>query len=702
MSGDTATVVPVHESRCYRGCCASSTVRLDVKPNDVQWGDAISGDPSAPSAVYRCTYTPSADGGLGATGIRDWAVKVPKVRTGEDLDRFHAELGVMSKLNGHTHVAELAAGLAYPPRYALAMPFYAGGSLGALIHARGVVLTFGDAVRCLVGLVRGLKALHDLGHIHRDVKPDNALLDVGRTAVGAGPHVRLADLGLAVPWVDTKDEDDAGQRLDADYKRRNGAPSGGFHKKHLVGTLRYLAPEVLSKVSRHTPASDIYALAVTACELVCGVVPYSDCTKDPELHTVIEMGYGEQALQAAVCADGLRPNLPSANSGVPRAFVELVERMWHADPESRPGIADVLEALEHMAEPFCTVPPHPSIAVGGAYGFETPLSDVSSAAELHAGVPSRFSDAVDATLLPAWASPSLQGTEDPSAAGCTKVWSGLFSSQGPRDTQEDRHVVCENIGGVVGLHLLAVFDGHRGSECAVNAANELPLAIIEALASGACLTPEECLERVFAALERNFAQAARTTLAAGASARHPCVAGATAVVALVLPSGGAAPGYGTLVVAHAGDSALILFGGDGASAENLTPPHTASDPAERASVLARGGTVVDGAGGPRVDGRIQVTRGLGDIDLKPSLSAVPSTRRVPLGPEHSFLVLCSDGVTDVLKPAEIAALAAATVPQPSMLARRLVDEAVNSRNSQDNATAIVAFLQPILSHKRVR
>jgi len=651
-------------------------VRLDVKPGDVQWGAPITADSStAPSTVYRCV----------ASTLQEWAVKVPKVRTGEDLDRFHMELGVMAQLNGHPHVTELAAGLAFPPKYALAMPYYSGGSLGALLHHRGVALPFADVLRCLIGLCRGLAALHALGHVHRDVKPDNALLDVGPTAIGPGPHVRLADLGLAIKHSTVEDKA-------VDYKGRSNAPSGGFHKKHLVGTLRYLAPEVLSKAARHSPASDVYALGVTACELVSGVVPFADCTKDPELHTVIEMGYGEQALQAAVCADGLRPTLPGTTD---RSFAELVERMWDADPEARPEVLEVLECLERMAEPYRQTPPHPAVAVTSTTASSAPAHDGFDSPPPTGGYSRALQPpAGRLDTRPAWLEEEAPAGE---GGGMTRLWSGLFASQGPRDTQEDRHVVCEDLGGVKGLHLMAVFDGHRGSECAALAAQELPSAVLQALASGAPeATPEACLEEAFATLERRFAEAARLP----PHHRHPCPAGATAVVAMVLPTGGLAPGFGTLVVAHAGDSALLLFGPS--SSVLLTPPHTASDPAERAAVLGRGGTVVEGTGGPRVDGRIQVTRGLGDLDLKPSLSAVPSTTRVPLGPDHVFLVLCSDGVTDVLTPSDIAAMAAATVPQPAMLARRLVDEAVNTRNSQDNATAIVAFLQPMVSHKRVR
>lgn len=54
-----------------------------------------------------------------------------------------------------------------------------------------------------------------------------------------------------------------------------------------------MAPEVLLKASPQSRASDVYAWAVTMNELATATYPFSDCTKDnPEIHTVLEMGYG--------------------------------------------------------------------------------------------------------------------------------------------------------------------------------------------------------------------------------------------------------------------------------------------------------------------------------------------------------------------------------------------------------------------------
>ncbi|KAL6750469.1 phosphatase 2C-like domain-containing protein, partial [Haematococcus lacustris] len=98
---------------------------------------------------------------------------------------------------------------------------------------------------------------------------------------------------------------------------------------------------------------------------------------------------------------------------------------------------------------------------------------------------------------------------------------------------------------------------------------------------------------------------------------------------------------------------------------------------------------------PAVDIPVQQTTEGGD-----GVTADPEVVYMQLREGDACLLLASDGLWDVLTPAQVAQLAADTVPQPTMLAQRLVAAAMEA-GTADNVTALVAFLQPTLSRQRV-
>lgn len=68
-------------------------------------------------------------------------------------------------------------------------------------------------------------------------------------------HPHLADFGLATQKNELK-------HTSVENWRSSGKPTGGFHKKNMVGTLIYMAPEILRK-DIHTEKSDVYSFAVS-------------------------------------------------------------------------------------------------------------------------------------------------------------------------------------------------------------------------------------------------------------------------------------------------------------------------------------------------------------------------------------------------------------------------------------------------------
>jgi diguanylate cyclase (GGDEF)-like protein len=171
-------------------------------------------------AEYVLKVLPSADAGAASTAVR----------------REAALLGCV----GHKllprifEVGETAVG-----PY-LILEYIEGRPLAqTLRHGR---LDEGTAVRLAIDLAGQLTAAHRVGLVHRDVKPDNVIME----PVGVA---RLIDFGLAA---------------------RGGAPDD-----RVVGTLLYSAPEQTGMLKRPVDGrSDLYALGVLLYECVTGQVPY--------------------------------------------------------------------------------------------------------------------------------------------------------------------------------------------------------------------------------------------------------------------------------------------------------------------------------------------------------------------------------------------------------------------------------------------
>jgi serine/threonine protein phosphatase PrpC len=592
---------------------------------------------------------------------------------------------------------------------------------------------------------------------------------------------------------------------------------GGFHKRVLLGTLEYMAPEVLLK-KPSSFASDVYALAITLNEAATGTYPFSDCTKDnPDIHTILEHGYGRQELTAAVAAEGLRPRLPAG--GAPPGYSELIEACWALDPASRPGAAEVARRLAEMAgslhaweserarrsleqtraaaaaTPEFLMPRVPSGALGGGMsasasartlaGMEAILDSESgrsswSGEEEEAGA--RGGSPMDADSPTEPDTPSGLGSPPAEAPAMLSsqplggrpgiggsgpglvlnsalsraaaasappegmaLLAGAFGAVGPRESMEDRQLVRASLGGDAAVHLVGVFDGHRGHEAAAFASAQLPralqLASLRAAvrgggggggdgvgpapalgASPAAAALKEAFIDVDAAFRTEWTsqQAGSGGSVASVSSTFSAVSGSSALSA-GLSYGPGAPGGprrarfpgctalaaviagGRLLVANAGDCRAVLCRGGAPLA--LSRQHTAELPDERARVLAAGGSVAVRAGSWRVGGAaLQVTRALGDFDLKGPIdggvTAEPEVVELMLTPEDQFIVMATDGVWDVMTDAEAIGLVRDTVKDPQMSAKRLVTEAL-ARGSRDNATALVVFLRPVGSMESV-
>lgn len=244
------------------------------------------------------------------------AAKVLRQVDAGSLLRFMREQSVRIE---HPHVLTPMGWAGEDDRVLFTMPVVAGGSVATLIGDFGP-LPAGWTATLLDQLLAGLEQIHGQGVVHRDVKPANLLLD----ATGAGmPRLRLSDFGVA-----------AG----VDEPRLTHGPLA-------LGTRGYVAPECLRDGWDPDPRADLYAVGMTAVQMLTGVAPSPEVDVLPALRAV----------------------------DAPRELAALVEELSRIDPARRPPSAaaaaerlrgtglviDEASALEDEVEVFDQVPPLP-------------------------------------------------------------------------------------------------------------------------------------------------------------------------------------------------------------------------------------------------------------------------------------------------------------------------------------------------------
>ncbi len=181
---------------------------------------------------------------------RDVAIKVirPEVAESVGVTRFRREMQLVAKLN-HPHILPLhdwgeADGLLY-----YVMPLVQGESLRARLE-REKQLPLDQAVRITRDISAALQYAHTHGVVHRDVKPENILLEEGEAS--------LTDFGLAR----------AVERVEGESVTASGIA---------VGTAAYMSPEQASGGAGDA-RSDQYSLACVLYEMLAGDPPFHAST----------------------------------------------------------------------------------------------------------------------------------------------------------------------------------------------------------------------------------------------------------------------------------------------------------------------------------------------------------------------------------------------------------------------------------------
>ncbi|MGZ8413089.1 MAG: serine/threonine-protein kinase [Gemmatirosa sp.] len=229
-------------------------------------------------------------------------------------ERFLREARTAARLS-HPNIvpvyhADETDGIAY-----FAMAYVEGESLADRVRDRGPLAPV-DAVRILREVAWALAYAHARGVVHRDVKPENILLE--RPAHGtASGRALVTDFGIARQSDALLDDGDAA-RLTLEG--------------HVLGTLHYMSPEQVSGGTLDG-RSDLYALGVVAYQALSGRLPFDD-VKGPAVLVA-------HATRAA-------PPLRTVAPAVPASLAAVIDRCLEKSPDARYATGEALaEALAH-------------------------------------------------------------------------------------------------------------------------------------------------------------------------------------------------------------------------------------------------------------------------------------------------------------------------------------------------------------------
>jgi serine/threonine-protein kinase len=277
------------------------------------------------SQALGASFTLEGEIGRGGMGVvyharderlkRKVAVKVlpPELAFREEIRiRFLREAETAARLS-HPHIVPIHSvgegpdGLVY-----FVMAYVDGESLAARLKRRER-LPPEEARRIMMETADALGAGHALGIIHRDVKPDNILLE------GSRGRTVLTDFGIAKALTSTT------------------GPGTLTATGVAIGTPHYMSPEQAAGDREIDGRSDIYSLGVVGYQMLAGELPFSA----PTVPGILLKQITEQA-----------PNLQDKSPTCPDDLSSCVMRSLEKEPEARWPTADALRrALESRSAP---------------------------------------------------------------------------------------------------------------------------------------------------------------------------------------------------------------------------------------------------------------------------------------------------------------------------------------------------------------
>ena len=234
--------------------------------------------------VRVCRYTPTGD----IIAIKK--MKKEEMHRKKQILHVRAEKDVLSEAK-NPWIVDLKFSFQDPKFLYLGMEFLPGGDLMSLLMEKDI-LPEQDAKFYAAELVLSIENVHKLNCIHRDLKPDNILIDLNNT-------IKLCDFGV-------------GKEI-----------KPGELIRDTCGTPAFVAPEILSDVSYDPFLTDIWSSGVVLYSMLSGFFPFIG-NNDYELHKRITSGKFEDI------------------QGISAECNDLIHRILEVDPSKRITLNEIL------------------------------------------------------------------------------------------------------------------------------------------------------------------------------------------------------------------------------------------------------------------------------------------------------------------------------------------------------------------------
>ncbi len=314
---------------------------------------------------------------------RDVAIKQISTHLAEDpafLERFRKEAQILARLGQEQPAIVIIHELIEDEQgLFIVMEFVAGDNLETVLEKTGGPIEVKAALQVIFRLAGALHSVHAAGIIHRDIKPANIM-------IGEGLRVKIADFGVAA--------------------------SISGQTSMVLGTTKYMAPELFTGEGTIDGRVDMYSLGFIAYEMLAGREKFkevfSDVVRDPHTESLRWMKWHSDTHVQA-------PALNEVNPAVPESLAQIVAKMMAKDPNER---YESMEALGRDIKGSFSPRTQPAAAAAVPAGVAVATTAATASGAAAPPVAQPVED--EAHPLPggktASGQPAAEG-EDPSAGG---------------------------------------------------------------------------------------------------------------------------------------------------------------------------------------------------------------------------------------------------------------------------------------------